>query len=294
MFSAIIGRFLTSIAAWRLERGVNVASVEYLLGSRTVFGVISTPLRLRFLHRAIPLLVTLWVLSPLGGQASLRVVHTGPVLSNTTLTVSYLESLLPYWMAGGASGPDGETYGPTVNAIFIGALIAPKDSKAASQDMYGNLKIPLLEDLQTHSDQTGDDGWYSTKTNPSRIYSSMIGLPARGVPEVGRMDLAIESSYLYPKCTLSDKNMIKTSGQAAWDEFRKANCHNGDNRFMAIDFDADDRSIDSTYSDPSTITTPRTIVFGSNGTMATCVTTTTYVETRFTCEGRRCEATAMR
>jgi hypothetical protein len=30
MFSAIIGRFLTSIAAWRLERGVDVASVEYI------------------------------------------------------------------------------------------------------------------------------------------------------------------------------------------------------------------------------------------------------------------------
>jgi hypothetical protein len=100
MFSAVIGHFLTSIATWKLERVVDVASVEYLQGSRTVFGVISTPLRLRFLHYALPLLLSLWVLSPLGGQASLRVVAPGLVYSNETTTVAYLESLSPYWLGG--------------------------------------------------------------------------------------------------------------------------------------------------------------------------------------------------
>jgi hypothetical protein len=51
MFTAIVGRFLTSLAAWRLECGVEVAAVEYLAGSRTIFGTISTPFRLKLLHR---------------------------------------------------------------------------------------------------------------------------------------------------------------------------------------------------------------------------------------------------
>jgi hypothetical protein len=148
MFSAIIGRFLTSIAAWKLERGVNVASIEYLLGSRTVFGVIITPLRLRFLHYALPLLAILWTLSPLGGQASLRVISSGPVYSNVTLTVSYLESLSPFWMGGGATSSDGELFGSAIDAIFIGALICRQNTKDASQDIYGNLKIPILEDVR--------------------------------------------------------------------------------------------------------------------------------------------------
>jgi hypothetical protein len=296
MFSAIIGRFLTSIAAWRLERGVDVASVEYLLGSRTVFGVVSTPLRLRFLHYALPLLVMLWILSPLGGQASLRVIHTCPVYSNVTSTVTYLDSLSPYWMGAGAQSSDGSMYSSTINAIFIGALIAPKNSKAASQDLYGNLKIPLLEDLQTHKYQAGADGWYSTKNKPSRIYSSIIGLPATGIPEVGSTFLAIESSYLYPRCTLSEMNTPDSNspGSQSWRKFREDNCNNGQTRWMAIDMDADEGPNTSIFRDPSTVTTPRRIVFGSLGTMATCVTTTTYVETRFTCEGRLCEATAMR
>jgi hypothetical protein len=84
MFAAIFGRFLTSLTAWRLERGVDVAAVEYLTGSRTVFGAISTPFRLRIFHRTLPLLLALWSLSPLGGQASIRVVSLGEVTNFTS------------------------------------------------------------------------------------------------------------------------------------------------------------------------------------------------------------------
>jgi hypothetical protein len=93
MFTAIVGRFLTSLAAWRLECGVEVAAVEYLAGSRTVFGTISTPFRLKLLHRTLPVLLVLWSLSPLGGQASLRVVYPGPM--NYTVPISYTNSLTP-------------------------------------------------------------------------------------------------------------------------------------------------------------------------------------------------------
>jgi hypothetical protein len=291
MFSAIVGRLLTSIASWRLERGVDVASVEYLLlGSRTVFGVISTPLRLRFLHRALPLLAIIWVLSPLGGQASLRVVHTGPVYLTVTSTVSYLEILSPYWMAGGAFADDGVRYGSTINAIFVGALITPNNSKAAPQDMYGNLKIPLLEDIQTHSYQPDADGWYSTKTNAPLIYSSLIGIPTIGVAETGKTFFAVESSYLYPKCTLR----VVPDKSEVWVKFRRENFNNGEGNYLAIEINADDGPNNFTYRDPSSVVTARTIVFASLGLMATCITTTTYVETQFTCEGRSCDHTAIR
>jgi hypothetical protein len=117
-----------------------------------------------------------------------------------------------------------------------------------------------------------------------------------GIAEAGKTFLAIESSYLYPRCTLSEKNITdhNSSKSESWYKFKKDNCHNGEGRFMAIDIDAGDRSINSTYSDPSSVTTPRAIIFGSFGTMATCVTTTTYVETQFICNGRLCEPTLMR
>jgi hypothetical protein len=282
MFSAIIGRFLTSIAVWRLERGVDVASVEYLLGSRTVFGVISTPLRLQFLHYALPLLAILWTLSPLGGQASLRVISSGPKYSNVTYTVSYLDSLLPFRMRAG----ENSTISLTVSAIFIGALMVPKSSKEASQDIYGNLKIPLLEEVQKQPRQLGANGWYAIKANLPPTYSSLIGLPVTGIFEVGKTFLAVESSYLFPNCTLSkmDTGGIDPLISDTWRKFRKDNCNNGG--YLAMNMSVLDASVN--------MNGPRTIVFGSLGTMATCVTTTTYVETRFTCDRRLCEPTMMR
>lgn len=291
VFSAVIGRFLTSIATWRLERGVDVASVEYLLGSRTVFGVISTLLRLRFLHYALPFLLSLWVLSPLGGQTSLRVVAPNFVYSNQTTTVAYLESLSPYWLGRGFY----ETFewsvsASTTDAVFVGALIGPRTTKDAYQDIYGNLKIPLLESVKTKSSPADADGWYTTKTNASLIYSSLIGLPTVGISEEGKTYLAIESSYLYSTCTLSGAN-----DDEAWIKFKEENCHN-DGGYLAIDLNADDESRDGwdPSLNPETIRTPRTIVFSSPGMKVNCVTTTTYVETRFACDGRRCEPTAIR
>lgn len=211
--------------------------------------------------------------------------------SNQTTTVAYLESLSPYWLAGSAGGSDGGTYAATINAVFIGALTGPRTIKDADQDIYGNLKIPLLESIKTQSSPAEAEGWYNTRTVAPLIYSSLIGFPAVNIAEQGKTYLAIESSYLYPTCTLSE-----TEIDEAWYRFRRENCHNGNGGYMAIDLDLDHDSSDlyAPVRDPETVTKPRTIQFGSMGTMATCVTTTTYVETRFTCDGRQCEPTAIR
>jgi hypothetical protein len=285
LFSAIIGRFLTSVAAWRLERGVDVASIEYLLGSRTVFGTLATPFRLRIVHFALPMLIILWTLSPLGSQGSLRVVSSGAVSSNATATVYYLSSISPWWM--GAS--DTSTFGSTVNAIFASALIAPQSSKDAPQDVYGNLKVPLLEHIREKSSDIDADGWYSVKTGDILVYSSLIGLPTAGIAATDRTSLAIESSYLYPHCTLSVYNI---SEPQSWQNSEETWCNNRPAGYMAIDLNLDHGP--QLYRPYQNVTTPRTIQVYLLGTVATCVLTTGYVETRFTCNSHSCESTAIR
>ncbi|KAI5365058.1 hypothetical protein Slin15195_G045960 [Septoria linicola] len=103
VFAGIVGRCLTAIAAWRLERGITIGAMEYLLGSRTVFSVVTPPIRLRTLHYLAPLLVLLCALSPLGGQANLRVISRTPQVDNSTASFSFLDSLSPL-LADGASG----------------------------------------------------------------------------------------------------------------------------------------------------------------------------------------------
>lgn len=312
MFSAIVGRFLTSIATWRLEHGVDVASMEYLIGCRTVFGAVNTPLRLRILHYALPLLVTLWALSPLGGQAALRVVSSGPEYTNETVPVSYLDSLSPFFIGDSASTAN--TFKPSINAVFVGALIAPKSIKEDHQDLYGNLKVPLLED-RIASASPKQEGWYYMKSDESILYSSLVGLPVAGLEEEGSTFLNIETSYLYPTCTLSRQDISNTTASEYddWEKYRQENLNNGPIGNMVLDFDSTRGPNDFALRDPLTVTEPRTIVFGNVGiieadtgglyayplelryaTKATCAMTTTYVEVQFVCEGKACNAVAIR
>ncbi|KAF2649418.1 hypothetical protein K491DRAFT_200622 [Lophiostoma macrostomum CBS 122681] len=78
LFAGVIGAFLNALATWRLEEGISVVSLEYLLQSRTVLGTITTPFSLQTLNMLAPGLLLLWALSPVGGQASLRLIATTP------------------------------------------------------------------------------------------------------------------------------------------------------------------------------------------------------------------------
>ena len=268
------------------------------MGSRTVFGVISTPFRLKTLHLCVPFLLILWSLSPLGGQASLRVVSSGPFRTNTTVEISYLNTSSPF-KAEGASGM--ASFQAPINAAFVGALVSPAISKSNPQDAYGNLKIPFLQDVAAHSD-ADSNGWYAIRDTDVE-YSSMIGLPTKGLGADGTFFFPLESSYLFPVCELSTESIMPNaptghssgSTSAAWDRLRSGeNCNNDLGMVLQLRNVSDFNSMTS----PG----PRKVVIGSLGdaddgtiaTIATCNFSTTHVETQYTCEGKSCAPTAMR
>jgi len=291
VFSAIVGRFLTAFTAWRLERGVEVAAVEYIIGSRTVFGVISTPFRLRLLHYVLPVLLVLWALSPLGGQASLRVVSLHGTNTRRTVDVFYLDSLTPN------ESDTISIFGDLMKAVFISALVAPLATKTAYQDLFGNLKVPLLEDFDATSRSRDENGWYSTESEHALSYSSLIGLSTAGIPADGRILFNIETSYLYFDCLLTRQDYGYDGSVAhqnfTWDRWGNGNCNNGDGNGMALALGADP---ERNASDPSTA--PRKIWFGSRGdeaaSTAECSVTTTYTEVSYGCNGKACLPVAIR
>jgi len=279
VFSAIVGRFLTALTAWRLEHGMEVGAVEYITGSRTVFGVLSTPFRLGLLHRFWPILLVLWSLSPLGGQASLRVVSLDRASSNQTVQVSYLDSLTP------RDGFTSLNYGRRTDQAFLAALLAPRSIKTNYQDLFGNSKIPLLEDFATPARDGSDDGWYSLEPEKTSEYSSLIGLSMAGIPPGNRIFVNIETSYLYSDCSLT--RQYNLSARFPWYRDHVGSCVNGR---VAMDFDAN-----FDHNMQNRPTTPREILFGLydaypvGGTTARCKATTTYVELNTTCSGRQAQ-----
>ena len=285
MFAAIVGRFLTSFTAWRLERKIELATVECIMGSRTVFGVISTPFRSRTLHVFTPFLLILWALSPLGGQASLRAISSGPRRTNDTVGVSYLNTSSG-WSVQGVSGM--ASFRAAINAPFIGALAGSAASKRAPQDAYQNLKVPFLETLAAQSNVDAE-GWHAIHS-PDQEYSSLVGLPIKGINNEGLTFIRLESSYLFPTCSLS---LVSIEDESAWRGFNDENC-------TAQTLVLQLRNV--SYVDWSSSPSLGTVLMSSVGdsdngaivTTATCNLTTTHVETSYTCERQNCTPIAIR
>ncbi|KAI9786738.1 MAG: hypothetical protein M1835_002983 [Candelina submexicana] len=170
----------------RLEQGERIGVLEQLLGSMTFFNTFVTHLQSRA-HNALAIFImALWALSPIGGQASLRVVTVDSSTVERTTTFRYL-STGNIWMPGKG---DSAQQSLATNALFISSLASPLTHK--SIDPWRNMKVPMLELL--NSTQTSVNGdWLSVPTNPT--YAALIGLPILGVSFAVNSTFNLETDY---------------------------------------------------------------------------------------------------
>lgn len=85
-------------------------------------------------------------------------------------------------------------------ALYTAALLAPLSTKLGSQDPWGNVKIPTLE--EANSSLADSDGWVATSPNVStpEDYSSLVGLPIVGLPIHDKSNFSLEYTYLSVDC----------------------------------------------------------------------------------------------
>ncbi|KAH6680254.1 hypothetical protein B0J14DRAFT_260921, partial [Halenospora varia] len=206
LFSVVVGRAAIKLATWKLERGTTLGLLESLIGSRTVGGTILTQIRLWPLTFLGLGLILIWLMSPMGSQAALRmlVIENENVESSSNITYSNLRqssyagaALFPgSWFAGFAS-------------TFTGALLAPEAVKTGPLDVNGNIKIPLYSSLANLSED--EDGWRDIpENNFTPSYSSLFGIPVSGIP-TGNSTLSIESTYLELTCSNMTSITARTS-----------------------------------------------------------------------------------
>lgn len=69
------GRASIKIATYLLEKGIDLGTLEQLAGSRTLGSTVTTQYHLRSYNLLSLGLVALWLISPVGGQAALRVFY---------------------------------------------------------------------------------------------------------------------------------------------------------------------------------------------------------------------------
>jgi hypothetical protein len=204
IFSVVVGRALVKLASWKLERGAALGLLEQLMGSRTVGGTIATQFRLYSLSLVAIGLISLWLLSPLGSQAVLRILSTTTKPITSTGNVTYVNTRQPSfsgytefydsWFSGFATS-------------FSASLLASPDVKNGSMDLWNNVKIPYFSSLSNIPEDS--DGWVQIpQNNNTTIYSSLFGIPISGLP-TGNTTLNLESTYLELTCQNITSNITR-------------------------------------------------------------------------------------
>lgn len=200
IFAAIVARFLRILAALKLEHGTNVITVEQLLSSSTVFQTLASPVKFRHINFTTLSLIILWALSPIGGQAGLRFISTGPSYTNRTNNFSYV-SFVSGFSNGGVTSASAEPL-VAINGLFTSTLASSASSKSSPQDLYGNIKVPLLESLPP---TTGDDlvGWRTVPDTSDVVWSSLVGIPVDGLVSEGSSFFSLNTGYMVVDCKVS-------------------------------------------------------------------------------------------
>jgi hypothetical protein len=312
VFAAIVSRLMRSVAQWKAETGTKLGLLEQLVGSQNLTSAIQ---RLVLLQRYSPLgfaIVVLWLLSPLGGQSSLRILDT---VSTTVLSEAQLHYFdVNFTSIGAFDGSDAlELLGPSVSALFQASLLASKQVKSSPVDLWNNVKIPMIDELSPWTKGISGNPWIDIdQTSSSLVYSSLSGLNVNGLPKRGEALFTIETSYMQLTC--GDGKVFYEGNGTGNDSLYTyvfpdgLQWHNATYPFTApvLGYDVSETSsffMDMSYARVFSVTEtdPLNLLYGSqldqntlSMTLYNCTVGTARVEAGISCNGESCTVNRMR
>ncbi|KAK4206695.1 hypothetical protein QBC37DRAFT_328579 [Rhypophila decipiens] len=214
LFAAIVGRSLRNIGRYRAQRNIRLATMYTLLNSTTMFETLHCQwtLRRRLLTMQGPfwILFTLsWALSPIGGQASLRVLSRQNRANVTMETIRYADNgplghmyINNMLQQNAAARQGGRSPQSLLDGPLESVLLQTAETKQSPADAWGNIKIPRLSAHSTNK-TADEDGWFQVDEEP-RFYSwaSLLGLPILNMPNTthGHANFIVGSAYISLEC----------------------------------------------------------------------------------------------
>ncbi|KAI1408323.1 hypothetical protein F5Y13DRAFT_204858 [Hypoxylon sp. FL1857] len=319
IYALVVGGAIRSLALWRLQTGERVHLLDLLLGSTSVGSAIGTQLERKFTQidlTSISLLV-LWSLSPLGGQASLRVTNYQdfPIIERLNLSyVDFSNASFPYGMGYGDIAPHFDN----INSAFLSSLSTPLSVRESPMDPWGNIKIPVLESFPGYTDQIE---WVPisgySETTP---YSSLIGVPVANIPRTGVTEFSLETAYWNIRCP-KYRPAHTSKDEPWWEEVDVPISNSGDVELICNKTISDKSNVDGVVTrrtvllvrtresdvvrrchDKNTEDIPsRQLFFQSQNSSrtysemrASCTLKTTYIEALVKCHGWDCGVEQLR
>jgi hypothetical protein len=284
---------MKSIANWRIQTGATIGFIEQLLGSNTISGAFFTQAKLRSFNILALALILLWSLSPLGSQASLRVVSVVDVYPSNTSTLTAMNTFAEY--AFGFSEGLGEAV-TLVRSPFTAAIMSANILKNRNQDLWGNIRLPSIESLTSD----GNTDWVNISDPTNVQYPSLVGVPVTSLPTVGNTTFALSGSYLNVTCGVLElqsnftdftgANAPKPGGNTdcTWEAFTALQ-----QLQLALSIPCKPVQINNGTRDA------RKLIWESSNqdytfTHAECELYTTYVEVNMECAGSSCLPTSVK
>lgn len=291
LFALIIGRTTHALLRWRLELGTYVGTLDTLAASTSFTSTIVSQFQLRSYSVLGVILVLLWALSPIGGQASIRQMTIGTDRATTLATFNYLA--LSGELAGFLNTSRKSMFA-IIDTMFISSLTASTASRSSPQDIWGNIKIPLVEYYETRERPDGE-GWFDSTDGELESYASTIGIPISGFNSTGfaKYSTRVQTSYLQAVCSMSTWD-ISEIGKFS----QPTNYKNYTGSGAAIYYD-DDMQANRTRTDPQSrepfVFQYRTLQWGENNHQVNCSLKNSYVEAEVICpQSTSCAATRVR
>ena len=190
---------MKNVATWKLQTEAFVSLVEKLMGSQTISGAFFTQIQLPGFNVVSMLILTLWSLSPLGSQASYRVVRISVAYNatNTTITSSQPEFSSPGILLSEGSSFSSQSYAQIITP-FVASISSARLLGTQNDDLWGNLRLPFIEHLMEQPENKRP----IVITNTSGIaYSSLTGFPVSALPVIGNTSFTLSGSYMNITCS---------------------------------------------------------------------------------------------
>ncbi|RSL54818.1 hypothetical protein CEP54_009674 [Fusarium duplospermum] len=200
LFAAVMGRLMYQVSRWMLERGATMGALEQLMGSRTMGAALLTQAELGAFNILGLALVFVWVWSPLGGQALLRMLGSQlQTIASPSTIVHFDTDAAPrfaswYQISATNNGREGNMIA-LLSSMYNAALLSPDSIMNGDQDIWGNVKIPYLHSYG----HVEDPKWQDITSSLFSEYSALVGVPINNVSR-GNSSFLIESSYISLDC----------------------------------------------------------------------------------------------
>ncbi|KIW29867.1 uncharacterized protein PV07_05653 [Cladophialophora immunda] len=194
LFAAVLGTTLKRFATWRLERGVKLGLLEQIMQSRTFFAAVTTQVAFPAFNLTALILLASWVFSPLGSQASLRLVSTGRDHTSHSAAVSHVDTISNQ-VFDSVSGVDSLL--TSLKPSYISSVLGPDTMKNGTMDLWGNVRIPwLVDNLDKNA-----DGWamLSRANLTEGSFSALVGVPIASLAN-RNSSFVIETTYMNLDC----------------------------------------------------------------------------------------------